>query len=49
MVITESRVTPSSAPDDSGGVTSAPSLTTKMFSPVHSATNPCELSRMASS
>ena len=37
MVMTESWVMPSSAPADSGGVMSAPSRATKMFSPVHSA------------
>src|SRR5262249_37313535 len=49
MVITESRVMPASARDDNGGVMSRPSFTTNTFSPVHSATNPCMLSKIASS
>ena len=49
IVITESRVMPSSAPLESGGVVSRPFLTTKRFSPVHSATKPWLLSRIASS
>ena len=44
----ESRVIPSRiAPG--GGVTSLPRRTTKMFSPVHSATMPCPSSMIASS
>ena len=49
MVMIESRVMPPSAPLDSGGVSSTPSLTMNRFSPVHSATKPCVLSRIASS
>jgi hypothetical protein len=48
-VITESRVMPSSAPLDSGGVTRMPLRTTNRFSPVHSATKPWEFNRIASS
>ncbi len=49
MVITESCVMPSSAPAVSGGVRILPLRATKMFSPVHSLTQPRPLSMMASS
>ena len=49
MVVTELWVMPSSAPADDGGVMSRPFLAMKMFSPVHSLTQPCGLSMTASS
>ena len=42
-------VMPSSAPADVGGVSTVPLRTTKMFSPVHSATSPFGASMIASS
>ncbi len=49
IVITELWVIPSSAPADSGGVSTTPLRETKMFSPVHSATSPFGASMIASS
>jgi hypothetical protein len=49
MVVTESWVMPSSAPADAGGVINRPPRPMKMFSPVHSLTQPWGLSMTASS
>src|SRR5580698_7833944 len=50
MVSMQSCVMPANAPaSEEGGVTSTPSRTMKMFSPVHSLTVPLGASRMASS
>ena len=47
--ITLSRVMPGRIEVESGGVTILPFLTTKMFSPGPSATNPLSVSRIPSS